>query len=163
MNRFFRSAFFPLLVIVLLVWLASQTLIPKSSNAHKLTTSEAIQQVKNHQVTQAVFNPGKRSIALKLLNGDKATVHYASDQAQLQFQNDLTQNGVEWDSKGAGGFSWTALIGFWIFLMNQVQGGGSKVMSFGKSRAKRMAPDSPKIGFKDVAGVVEAVEELQEI
>ena len=55
------------------------------------------------------------------------------------------------------------LFGFWIFLMNQVQGGGSKVMSFGKSRAKRMAPDSPKIGFKDVAGVDEAVEELQEI
>jgi cell division protease FtsH len=44
-----------------------------------------------------------------------------------------------------------------------VQGGGSKVMSFGKSRAKRMTPDSPKIGFKDVAGVDEAVEELQEI
>ena len=55
------------------------------------------------------------------------------------------------------------LIGFWIFLMNQMQGGGSKVMSFGKSRAKRMSPDSPKIGFKDVAGVDEAVEELQEI
>ena len=55
------------------------------------------------------------------------------------------------------------LIAFWIFLMNQVQGGGSKVMSFGKCRAKRMAPDSPKIGFKDVAGVDEAVEELQEI
>src|SRR5213079_1493314 len=45
----------------------------------------------------------------------------------------------------------------------QVQGGGSKVMSFGKSRAKRMTPDAPKIGFKDVAGVDEAVEELQEI
>ena len=55
------------------------------------------------------------------------------------------------------------LFGFWIFLMNQVQGGGSKVMSFGKSRAKRMTPDAPKIGFKDVAGVDEAVEELQEI
>jgi cell division protease FtsH len=172
-NRFFRSAFFPLLVIVLLVWLASQTLIPKSSSGHKLTTSEAIQRVKTNQVASAVFNPSKRSIALKLADGSKATVHYASDQAQLQFQNDLTQAGVEWDSKGTGGFSWTALIGsflpfllligFWIFLMNQVQGGGSKVMSFGKSRAKRMAPDSPKIGFKDVAGVDEAVEELQEI
>jgi cell division protease FtsH len=172
-NRFFRSAFFPLLVIVLLVWLASQTLIPKSSNAHKLTTSDAIQRVKTNQVTEAVFNPSKRSIALKLSDGSKATVHYASDQAQLQFQNDLTQAGVQWDSKGTGGFSWTALIGsflpfllligFWIFLMNPVQGGGSKVMSVGKSRAKRMAPDSPKIGFKDVAGVDEAVEELQEI
>ena len=47
--------------------------------------------------------------------------------------------------------------------MNQVQGGGSKVMSFGKSRAKRMTPDAPKITFKDVAGVDEAVEELHEI
>ena len=47
--------------------------------------------------------------------------------------------------------------------MNQMQGGGSKVMSFGKSRAKRMSPDSPKVTFKDVAGCDEAVEELQEI
>ena len=85
----------------------------------------------------------------------------------------LEDKGIDYDSKGTGGFSWVSaffsllpfiiLIAFWIFLMNQVQGGGSKVMSFGKSRAKRMAPDSPKIGFKDVAGVDEAVEELQEI
>ena len=54
-------------------------------------------------------------------------------------------------------------FGFWIFLMNQVQGGGSKVMSFGKSRAKRMSVDSPKVTFKDVAGADEAVEELHEI
>jgi cell division protease FtsH len=172
-NRFFRSAFFPLIVIVLLVWLASQTLIPKDKNRQALTTSEAIAKVKGHEVASAVFNPSKRSINLKLNDDKKATVHYASDQAQLQFQDLLQKEGIKWDSKGTGGFSWTALIGsflpfllligFWIFLMNQVQGGGSKVMSFGKSRAKRMAPDSPKIGFKDVAGVDEAVEELQEI
>src|SRR5258706_9602370 len=80
---------------------------------------------------------------------------------------------VTFDSKGVGSSPWWSiftyilpfvlLFAFWIFLMNQVQGGGSKVMSFGKSRAKRMAPDSPKIGFKDVAGVDEAVEELHEI
>jgi cell division protease FtsH len=68
---------------------------------------------------------------------------------------------------------WVSLLGtilpillmvvFFIFLMNQMQGGGSKVMSFGKSRAKRMAIDQPKITFKDVAGVDEAVEELDEI
>ncbi len=173
MNRFFRSAFFPLIVIVLLVWLASQTLIPKGKDAQKLTTSQALATVRAGGVQEAVFNPGKRSVVLTLRGGKKATVHYASDYAQLQFQDVLQKQGVKWDSKGTGGFSWTALIGsflpfllligFWIFLMNQVQGGGSKVMSFGKSRAKRMAPDSPKIGFKDVAGVDEAVEELQEI
>ena len=47
--------------------------------------------------------------------------------------------------------------------MNQMQGGGSKVMSFGKSRAKRMSVDAPKITFRDVAGVDEAVQELHEI
>ena len=47
--------------------------------------------------------------------------------------------------------------------MNPMQGGGSRVMSFGKSRAKRMSVDSPKITFRDVAGVDEAVEELHEI
>ena len=52
---------------------------------------------------------------------------------------------------------------FWLFIINQMQGGGSKVMSFGKSRAKRMSVDAPKITFRDVAGVDEAVEELQEI
>ena len=173
MNRFFRSAFFPLIVIVLLVWLASQTLIPKSKNVAPLDASQAIAKVKSGGVEKAVFNPAKRAITLNLTNGKHATVHYASDQAQLKFQDLLQANHVDWDSKGTGGFSWTALIGsflpfilligFWIFLMNQMQGGGSKVMSFGKSRAKRMAPDTPKMGFKDVAGVDEAVEELQEI
>ena len=47
--------------------------------------------------------------------------------------------------------------------MNQMQGGGSRVMSFGKSKAKRMSVDAPKITFRDVAGVDEAVQELHEI
>jgi cell division protease FtsH len=172
-NRFFRSAFFPLIVIVVLVWLASQTLIPKGHSSDKLTTSDAVTAVKQNEVKEATFDPAHRAINLIFNDGKKKTVHYASDQAQVRFQTLLEQHDVNWDSKGTGGFSWTGLvasflpflllIGFWIFLMNQVQGGGSKVMSFGKSRAKRMAPDSPKIGFKDVAGVDEAVEELQEI
>ena len=54
-------------------------------------------------------------------------------------------------------------FGLWFLLMNNLQGGGSKVMSFGKSRAKRLSADSPKISFRDVAGVDEAVEELHEI
>ncbi|HEY2325963.1 MAG TPA: ATP-dependent zinc metalloprotease FtsH [Gaiellaceae bacterium] len=177
MNRLFRSAFVPLIVIVVLVWLASQTLIPKKHNADPniKTYSDLIAAVNQSTVTfkDIVFNPGKRAITATEVTGASATVHYPSDQSQVQFQDLLQRKSITFDSKGVGGFSWGAtligflpfllLIGFWIFLMNQVQGGGSKVMSFGKSRAKRMAPDSPKIGFKDVAGVDEAVEELQEI
>jgi len=176
-NRFFRSAFFPLIVIVLLVWLASQTLIPKSTKSDKaIQTYSQLQQAIQKDPSkfeEVVFNPSKRAVEATETDGDKVTMHYPTDQSATQFQNLLEAKKVTFDSKGTGGFSWTALIGsflpfllligFWIFLMNQVQGGGSKVMSFGKSRAKRMAPDSPKIGFKDVAGVDEAVEELQEI
>ena len=71
--------------------------------------------------------------------------------------------GTNWASLLFGILPFLLFLGFWLFLMNQVQGGGSKVMSFGKSRAKRMAVDSPKVTFKDVAGADEAVEELHEI
>jgi cell division protease FtsH len=175
-NRFFRSALFPLVVIVLLVWLASQTLIPHGKSAEKATYSDFISAAKQGQVNKVEFTPSKRQITyINTAEGDKkVTVHYPADQSVPQITDILEQHPeISFDSKGTGGFSWVSaffsllpfiiLIAFWIFLMNQVQGGGSKVMSFGKSRAKRMAPDSPKIGFKDVAGVDEAVEELQEI
>jgi cell division protease FtsH len=176
-NRFFRSALFPLIVIVLLVYLASQTLIPKSKAPAKKTYSQLIQKVQDcgsSCVQEVVFSPGKRQITAQIIGEDKKwKVNYPSDQSQIAFQTLLQKKNVTFDSKGVGSNPWWSILtsllpfvllfGFWIFLMNQVQGGGSKVMSFGKSRAKRMAPDSPKIGFKDVAGVDEAVEELQEI
>jgi cell division protease FtsH len=69
--------------------------------------------------------------------------------------------------------SWTTLlltyapialmIGFWIFMMRQMQSGGSKALSFGKSRAKLSSSTQKKVTFKDVAGADEAKEELQEI
>jgi len=62
--------------------------------------------------------------------------------------------------------SWFPIIlfvGFWIFLMRQMQSGGNKALSFGKSRAKLSTNHQKKVTFKDVAGVEEAKEELQEI
>ncbi|MDQ3875496.1 MAG: ATP-dependent metallopeptidase FtsH/Yme1/Tma family protein, partial [Actinomycetota bacterium] len=172
MNRFFRSALFPLIVIVLLVYLASQTLMNDGKKAEKKTYSELIQGAKKGNVDDVTFNPNKREITA-LLAGEKVKVNYPSDQSQVRLQRILEDKDVKFDSKGTGSSPWWTLLtgllpfvllfAFWIFLMNQVQGGGSKVMSFGKSRAKRMTPDSPKIGFKDVAGVDEAVEELHEI
>ena len=55
------------------------------------------------------------------------------------------------------------MIGFWVFIMRQMQSGGNKALSFGKSRAKLSSSSQKKITFKDVAGVEEAKEELQEI
>ncbi|MDP2181731.1 MAG: ATP-dependent zinc metalloprotease FtsH [Actinomycetota bacterium] len=80
---------------------------------------------------------------------------------------------VEYKVDPQTGFSWAALliqlvpvaliIFFMLFFLNQMQGGNSKVMSFGKARAKRMTRDQPRITFKDVSGVDEAIEELEEI
>ena len=175
MNRFFRSALFPLIVIVLLVYLASQTLMRGGGKEEKVTLSGLTQQVQSDPdgFKGFTFDPNKQKISYEKVDGSKGSVNYPTAQSQIQFQNLLQKNDVEYDSKGVGSSPWWSILtsllpfvllfGFWIFLMNQVQGGGSKVMSFGKSRAKRMTPDSPKIGFKDVAGVDEAVEELQEI
>ena len=177
MNRFFRSALFPLIILVVLAWVAMNTLAGDDQKVEKRTTSQLIDTAQRdpQSIDNVVFDPNKQQITATLRDTQKTqiVVHYASDEAQLKFQEILQDEGITWDSKGTGGFSWTSallsflpfliLIAFWIFLMNQVQGGGSKVMSFGKSRAKRMTPDSPKIGFKDVAGVDEAVEELHEI
>ncbi len=63
-------------------------------------------------------------------------------------------------------YSWAPIvlmIGFWIFIMRQMQSGGNKALSFGKSRAKLSSSTQKKVTFKDVAGVDEAKEELQEI
>jgi cell division protease FtsH len=174
-NRFFRSALFPLIVIAALVWLAIQTLSGHSHKTEKATLSEVQQRITSNSssIRDAQFAPSKRELTIETSDGKKISVHYPSDQYSVILANELRDANVKYDSKGTGSSAWWSILtgllpfvllfGFWIFLMNQVQGGGSKVMSFGKSRAKRMTPDSPKIGFKDVAGVDEAVEELQEI
>jgi len=181
-NRFFRSALFPLIIIAALVWLALQTLGSHGTKQEKATYSQLVQMVQQSpkQIDTVTFVPTKQEIDATLTNGKKIVVNYASNQDEHAFQQQLQDAvatgaapNLTYDSKGVGSSPWWSILtsllpfvllfGFWIFLMNQVQGGGSKVMSFGKSRAKRMTPDAPKIGFKDVAGVDEAVEELQEI
>jgi cell division protease FtsH len=172
-NRFFRSALFPLVIIVLLVYLASQTVLRGDSQTEEITYSALKQEVRDGNINEVLFNPRPQSISATRVDGTKIKVNYPTPQSATAFERLLETENVPYDSKGTGSSPWWALlinilpfvilIAFWIFLMNQVQGGGSKVMSFGKSRAKRMSPDSPKVTFKDVAGADEAVEELHEI
>ncbi len=74
------------------------------------------------------------------------------------------------DSSGGSWMTWVGnglpmiiLLGFWIFFMRQMQSGGNKALSFGKSRARLLSSQQKKVTFKDVAGVDEAKEELHEI
>jgi cell division protease FtsH len=85
----------------------------------------------------------------------------------------LREKGVNVEIKEAGSSQWVSLVvnaipfvlllAFWIFMMRQMQSGGNKALSFGKSRARLHSSQQKKVTFKDVAGVEEAKEELQEI
>ncbi len=178
MSKFFKSAAFPILIVVVLAFFA-QKLIGTSNKQAPYTFGTLIQQLQSGQVKSLSLHVSDNTVNLTTVDGRHYTVGYPDQYAPTLIQDaqKATQNGLlqpnAFNVIGKQSSGWLSLltyllpfvifIGFWIFLMNQVQGGGSKVMSFGKSRAKRMSVDSPKITFRDVAGVDEAVEELHEI
>ncbi|MHB8160468.1 MAG: ATP-dependent zinc metalloprotease FtsH [Thermoleophilia bacterium] len=171
MAKFLRSAAFPILIIILLAFFVQQMIVSRDSGQKDMNFQEFVQKVKNNEIKSVEIEPKDQMMKVVLKDGDsKTSVGYIEDYPLTQL---LLDNDVSFTSKGTGSSMWSSLlisalpiliiVIFWFFLMNQMQGGGNKVMSFGKSRAKRMSVDQPKITFKDVAGVEEAVEELQEI
>jgi cell division protease FtsH len=172
-RRFFRSAAFPILIVVVLAFFAQRLISPGSGHTTPDYTT-FVQRVDQGQIESVTWNTKDNSLNVKQTDGTSYDEAYPdSDSAQAQLLNTLQQHNVKTEIKGKGGSSLLSLLtyilpfllffAFWIFLMNQMQGGGSRVMSFGKSRAKRMSVDAPKITFRDVAGVDEAVQELHEI
>ena len=180
MNRFFKSAFFPILIVILLAWFAQQMLFGERTSSTKVKPTWSTMQsdleagkVKElkHSFTknsvQVTLNDAKETQYTVGIPGEKAWDEvYATNNAQSTGKVEVVGSpvkGSNWASILLSILPFVLFLGFWLFLMNQMQGGGSRVMSFGKSRAKRMAVDSPKVTFKDVAGADEAVEELYEI
>jgi cell division protease FtsH len=177
MSRFFKSAAFPILIVIVLAFFASK-LISDSSQKDKPDFQQFITQLDSGQIESVTMQTKDNSLDYTLKGGQKYQIGVPGDQYSSILATKLLQASEEgklksFDVKPARSSVILSLLtyvlpfvlffGLWIFLMNQVQGGGSKVMSFGKSRAKRLSVDSPKITFRDVAGVDEAVEELHEI
>src|SRR3984885_14138105 len=173
MSRFFKSAAFPILIVVVLAFLAVKLVGNTSSNHHSHSYQTLIgKEIPGKQVESAEFKNKGKALEVKLRNKESYETGYI-EQTAPELIKELRTYGVPFNVESEKSSALLGLLtyilpfliflGFWIFLMNQVQGGGSKVMSFGKSRAKRMSADSPKITFRDVAGVDEAVEELHEI
>ena len=173
MRRFFRSAAFPILIVLVLAFFVSRLVNP-SDPEDQPTSQEFLQQVRGRPSldregrvrAEEPDRQGHRGRRQRVL--DRLLPRAGGHAGQRAQRKD-----IEFNIKGTGGSSILNLLtyilpfllffGFWIFLMNQMQGGGSRVMSFGKSKAKRMSVDAPKITFRDVAGVDEAVQELHEI
>jgi cell division protease FtsH len=177
MSRFFKSAAFPILIVIVLAFFASK-LISDSSQKDKPDFAQFNTQLDRGEIEAVTLNPKDFSLDYTVKGGQEFEIGIPGD-AYAAILTQRLQQAVEQDkletfvTKPARSSVILSLLtyvlpfllffGLWIFLMNQVQGGGSKVMSFGKSRAKRLSVDSPKITFRDVAGADEAVEELHEI
>jgi cell division protease FtsH len=176
MRRFVKSAAFPILLVVILAFVA-QKLINPGSGSEAPSYTELVKPktglIETGRIEEATINPKDSSVDVKEKNGESFSTGYGSEQEQAQLLDQLVKNDVKTTVNDTGSSGILSLLtyvlpfvlffGFWIFLMNQMQGGGSRVMNFGKSKAKRMSVDAPKITFRDVAGVDEAVQELHEI
>ena len=172
---FLQERRFPILIVVVLAFFASKLILAQlqqRAGAHLPDARLQEHPERRSQVGRS-SRPRATSVEVKLKNKEKYEVGYVDQAApeligQLEKAERPLQRRIQQEqraplaarptccrscSSSASGSS----------CINQVQGGGSKVMSFGKSRAKRLSADSPKITFRDVAGVDEAVEELHEI
>ena len=157
----------------MLLAFVAQKLVTSSSQPSDTPTFTGYQQdLAAGKVSRVTMQTKDQNLEVTLKDGKTYVTGYP-DNYGAQVTDAIDTAKVPFVVEGRGGSAWWGFLitlapfalffVFWIFLMNQMQGGGSKVMSFGKSRAKRMAPDQPKITFRDVAGADEAVEELEEI
>ncbi|WP_238154983.1 MULTISPECIES: ATP-dependent zinc metalloprotease FtsH [Kribbella] len=181
-KRIFRGPLFWIVVAFLGVLVIGQLLTGSTGYKTEPTGQvvQLIQQAKSSSdktiKTVTLIDPDQE-IRVEKTDGTKLRAHWVDGQAE-NLGNDLQslfQDGkierydVENPKPSFIGQVFSTLIPFlliavvFIFLMNSMQGGGSRVMSFAKSKAKLVTKDTPKTTFADVAGVDEAIEELQEI
>lgn len=178
MQRFLKTPILAVVMVVLVVLFISR-LSTSSASSNKVTFGEFQTQLADKQIKSVVMqnksntlrvtptgqNPQTYEVGFAPAYGDQLTNELSKARADGQI--------ATFDVKGTRTSAWVTILstllpillflGFWLLIMNQMQGGGGRVMQFGKSRAKRMSVDSPKISFRDVAGADEAVEELHEI
>ena len=167
MNATFKTVMLwtSLLVVVFLAWHFAQ--FQKKETPVKF--SEFMAQVEAGQVADVTItgNEIKGHTASREafrtfapLGYDKLTDRLLAKSVVVTYQPDTTPT---WANMLISWAPFLLLIGFWVFFMRQMQSGGNKALSFGKSKAKLLASQQKKVTFKDVAGVDEAKEELQEI
>ncbi|HEV7501037.1 MAG TPA: ATP-dependent metallopeptidase FtsH/Yme1/Tma family protein, partial [Vicinamibacteria bacterium] len=167
MNATFKTVmlWMSLLVVIFLAWHFAQ--IQKKET--QLKFSDFMTQVDAGQVADVTItgNDIKGHFANRepfrtttLITYDKYVDTLLAKKVSISVEHDQTP---AWANMLISWAPFLLLIGFWVFFMRQMQSGGNKALSFGKSKAKLLASQQKKVTFKDVAGVDEAKEELQEI
>ena len=172
MRKLFRSAAF-YVVLALVVLAVASTLLSGGGEREKLSLSRLQALVAEGQVKSATV-VGTDKITGELQGGQKFEAKFPAEYADELTKQMLDANPkVDVDSKEEKENVLLSLlfsilpiallfVGF-IYILNSMQGGGNRVMQFGKAKAKVVNKDQPQVTFDDVAGADEAVAELQEI
>ncbi|QIZ99868.1 MULTISPECIES: ATP-dependent zinc metalloprotease FtsH [unclassified Leifsonia] len=176
-KKIFRGPILYIVLAIVAVWIGSSLITMSGFKA--VSTQKGLELLQDDKVSSAKIVDGENRVDLNLKTADKtlgsqvqfyyvtprgADVVKAVDDANLPKGYDDEVPQPNWLLSALGFLIPVLLIGvfFWIMLSG-MQGGGNKVMQFGKSRAKLVTKESPKVTFEDVAGSDEAIEELEEI
>ncbi|MCW2640130.1 MAG: cell division protein FtsH [Dactylosporangium sp.] len=179
-TRFFRR---PVVwfIIVILGAIAASTLFTGGASYKKVDTSQALAQLQSGNVKKVVIEDKEQTLSLDLkqnFNGSNKVQAQVPALAMRDVYTELntlkSQEKISnWDTKVTRDsvvvgllvnlLPIAVLVVLLLLFMSQMQGGGSRVLNFGKSKAKLLSKDTPKTTFADVAGADEAVEELHEI
>ncbi|RLB71331.1 MAG: cell division protein FtsH [Deltaproteobacteria bacterium] len=167
MKPFYKNLALWLVISLIMIMVFNVFNNPKTSQ-HDIIFSDFIELVNSGQIQEVT------------IQGHNISGHYGANTFKTYAPDDpnlielLRSKGVKisakpeetppiWQTLIISWFPMLLLIGVWIFFMRQMQGGGGKAMSFGKSRAKLLTENQKKVTFKDVAGAEEAKAELEEI
>ncbi|GAA3756290.1 ATP-dependent zinc metalloprotease FtsH [Salinactinospora qingdaonensis] len=174
----YRGPWLWLAAIALMIIVFTQFTGWGSGDDHtKADTSKVSTLIQQDQVKDARIIDKEQRIELTTTDGDKYESFWVGGQGEefaTELQSNLDSGNLEaYDVEVPQDNIFVSvlftflpillIVGLFLFLMNQMQGGGSRVMNFGKSKAKLITKDTPKSTFVDVAGADEAIEELQEI
>ena len=168
-NKNYRNIGLYLLMLIITVSIISSFFEPKSTIQQELTYSEFLKEVEMNNVSKVTIVDN--TITGILMDGREFSTYSPDDPEMI---NTLRSKNIVIEAKPPVKVSWwmqllssllpmLLIIGIWLFMIQQMQGGGNKVMSFGKSKAKLLGKETPKTTFKDVAGIDEAKEEVEEI
>ena len=169
MSKFVRNVSLYLLLIIVAVSIIDAFTTNKSDKS-EITYTNFMNQVQQKKV-DTIQLTDDHAIVGQLKDGTSFTSYAPTDPALMPALRDADVTIIAkppeqpsmWMSMLTNVLPILILIGAWFFIMQQTQGGGGRVMNFGKSRARRYDEDNIKITFKDVAGADEAKQELEEV
>jgi cell division protease FtsH len=180
LSRFLRGGALYIIVLLIFVAIVANLIRAGNPNVEELNSQEFQQAVESKsfvlddEKNKLLVKDEDQTVTGELQEGDEEPQKFeypypkqydiasTFNDAEIPFYTDPQNTGFWLGLLGTIGPLLIFLLLF-LFLMSSMQGGGNRVMSFGKSRARRMTKDSPKVTFADVAGADEAVQELTEI